>query len=78
MPFAAVIEFLKPLFGKLLEWLPFLAAYGKGRIDGAAAVATANTAKAIEIVVAQQKASAEAPKTTKALSDELRDPTKEI
>ena len=78
MPFAAIVEFLKPLFGKLLDWLPMIGIAIFARESGKASVVATNTKKAIEIVVAQQKASAEAPKTTKALSDELRDPTKEI
>ena len=58
-----ILAALGPLFGKLLDWLPTIGAYFKGRSDGAAAVTDAAQIQVAEIIAAERKAAASAPHT---------------
>ena len=68
----AVIAFLGQAAGKLLDWLPAIAAYFTGRAAGKAAVAAEAQAEVTTIKAAEDKARAEAPHTIPAVVDELQ------
>lgn len=69
---AAILQLLVGLLPGLAKWLPALAAYGKGRIDGAAAAEAAGTARADKIIEAERRAESTAPQTGAAVSEVLR------
>lgn len=68
---SVILNLIGPLFGKLLDWLPSIAAYFAGRSAGKAAVVAEAQAEVATIKAAQDKARAEAPHTVPAVVDEL-------
>ena len=68
----AVIAFLGQAAGKLLDWLPAIAAYFTGRAAGKASVVAEAQAEVNTIKAAEDKARAEAPHTVPAVLDELQ------
>ena len=68
---AFVTNLLGPLFGKLLDWFPSIAAYFAGRSAGKAAMVAEAQQEVNETRAAEDNARAEAPSTVPGVIEDL-------
>ena len=69
---STLLSLIPTIFGKLLDWLPSIAAYFTGRAAGKAAVVREAQAEVARVQAAEARAAAEAPRTVDGVADSLR------